>query len=166
MTLQDGRSPATIAGLITLGLLLALGLLIVLRWHRHRLLDQGPDWQLMLDDMEYFKKSIWRILQARGYDVQWARVFNDAIDHQPHEVVFALRHDGELVAALCGRWRIPITSEIVTRFEAALATTQARRGLIITTSYFSEPAHIAAHGHPVELVDGELLGRWMEEIWN
>ena len=163
MDIQDWRNLAIIASLFA-GLI-ALGLLVWRRWLRRRRLAQGPDWQLMLDDMEYFKQAVWRVLLARGYDVEWARVFIDPITHQPNEVVFALHHHGELVAALCGRWLFPITSEIITHFEAALATTQARHGLIITTSYFTDAAKEAARHHPVELVDGRHLAAWIKDIY-
>lgn len=79
--------------------------------------------------------------------------------------MFALTQRGELVAALCGRWVIPITSEVITRFQQALATTQAKRGMIVTTSYFTDAAKAAAIGLPVELYDREQLAEWITGIW-
>jgi hypothetical protein len=151
--------------LAAMAALTAIGLLIVLRLARQRRQAARPVWERMLADTPYFRQSVWRIFRARGYKVQWARVFNDPIERQPREVVFALTHRGELVAALCGRWVIPITSEIITRFDRALATTHARRGMIVTTSYFTDAAIDAARGRPVELLDGKQLAEWIEDIW-
>lgn len=163
MTPTDWRDVALVAsvfaGLIALGLLLVLGL------DRQRRLAARPDWDRMLADPEYFRQSVWRILRARGYQVKWARVFDDPIERQPREVVFALTQRGQLVAALCGRWVIPITSEVITRYHAALTTTQAQRGLIITMSWFTDAAREAARGFPVELHDGHDLADWIEDIW-
>lgn len=140
-------------------------LLFGLRWDRRRRALSRPDWQRMLADTTYFRNACWRIFRARGFEVQWARVFNDRIERQPREVVFALKHRGELVVALCGRWVIPITSEVITRYERALATTQARRGMIVTTSWFTDAAKAAAIGLPVELHDAHQLVEWMQAIW-
>jgi|SRR5579859_6927993 len=145
--------------------LTGIGLLIVLRWERKKRQAARPNWQRMMADTAYFRQSVWRIFRARGYKVKWARVFVDPIERQPREVVFALTYRGELVAALCGRWVIPITSEIITRFQEALGTTQAKRGMIVTTSYFTDAARAAAIGLPVELHDGKQLAEWMADIW-
>jgi Restriction endonuclease len=163
MTIEQWRGVAVVASIFA-GLL-ALGLLIVLRVDRQRRIAARPNWERMLADTRYFRESVWRIFRARGYKVQWARAFNDPIERQQREVVFALNYRGELVAALCGQWVIPITSEIITRFEKALATTQAQRGMIVTTSWFTDAAKEAARGLPVELHDGEQLTAWIQEIW-
>lgn len=163
MSFDELRIVAVVASVFT-GLI-AIGLLILLRWERKRRLAIRPDWARMLADTNYFKQSVWRIFRARGYKVQWARAIVDSIERQPREVVFALTQRGELVAALCGRWVIPITSEVITRFERALATTQAKRGLIVTTSYFTDAAKAAAVGLPVELCDGQQLAEWITDIW-
>jgi len=163
MTIEQWRDLAVLAS-VCAGLL-ALGLLFLLRWDWRRRLAVRPEWARMLADTNYFKQSVWRIFRARGYKVQWARTFIDPIERQPREVVFALTHRGELVAALCGRWVIPITSEVITRFDQALATTQAKRGMIVTTSVFTEAAKTAGIGLPVELYDGEQLAKWIGEIW-
>jgi len=142
-----------------------MGLLVLLRNQRQARMNARPNWARMLADTSYFKQSVWRVFRARGYQVQWAKVFTDPIERQQREVVFALTIRGELVAALCGRWVIPITSEIITRFEDALTTTQAHRGMIVTTSHFTDAAKAAAVGRPVELCDGDQLSEWIEDIW-
>jgi len=154
-----------VIALSTLAGIGAAGLLLLLRWDRRRRLAARPVWARMLAEPKYFQQSVWRIFRARGYQVQWARAFNDPIERQPREVVFALTQRGELVVALCGRWVIPITSEIVTRYRQALATTKASRGMIVTTSYFTDAAREAAHGLPVELHDGQQLAEWIRDIW-
>ncbi len=154
-----GLGATILAGLI------AFGLLILLRLDRRRRLATRPEWARMLADTDYFKQSVWRIFRARGYKVQWAKAFNDPIERQPRDVVFALTWRGELVVAVCGRWVIPITSDVITRFQEALATTQAKRGMIITTSVFTEAAKAAAIGLPVELHDRDQLAKWIGEIW-
>jgi hypothetical protein len=132
---------------------------------RRRRRKLRPEWARMLADTDYFHKSISRILAARGYQVERSWVITDPIERQAREVVLAVRRRGVPHAALCGRWVIPITSEVVARFEAALASTHARRGLIVTTSHFTEAAVQKAAGYPVELVDGEELKAWIREIW-
>jgi hypothetical protein len=137
---------------------------LVLDYRRKRRLAR-PDWQRMLADTPYFRQSMHRLFKARGYEiVQWWE-FRDPIERQVREVVFALRRRGHVYAALCGRWVIPITSEVIGRFEQALATTQARAGLIVTTSYFSDAARQRARGLPVELHDGDALQAWIGELW-
>lgn len=78
MTVDSWRS-VSVAASVMAGLI-ALGLLILLRWDRRRRLATQPDWAHMLADTNYFKQSVWRIFRARGYKVQWARVFNDPIE--------------------------------------------------------------------------------------
>jgi hypothetical protein len=136
---------------------------LVLDYRRKRRLAR-PDWQRMLAETPYFRQSMQRIFRARGYEIiQWWE-FRDPIERQVREVVFALRRRGQVYAALCGRWVIPITSEVITRFEQALATTQARAGLIVTTSFFSEAALARAKGLPVELHDSATLQGWIAEL--
>jgi hypothetical protein len=136
---------------------------LVQAWRRRR--RQRPDWGRMLADTDYFHRSLCRVFTARGYRVDRSWVVTDRIERQAREVVLALSRRGQPYAALCGRWVIPITSEIVTRFEAALAQTKAERGLIVTTSYFTEAAAQRAAGYPLELVDGDCLQRWIDDIW-
>lgn len=163
MRLDEWRTVAIVAS--ALAGLMALGLLILLGRERQRRLRARPVWARMLAEPRYFRDSIWRIFRARGYRVEWARVLRDPIDRQEHEVIFALRSRGELVLALCGRWVIPITSEVITRYQKALATTPASRGIILTTSHFTDAAREAARGLPIELHDAGELGAWIESIW-
>ncbi len=159
-------------GTQTVGLLLIAaaviglaGLVWLVADYRRKRQARRPNWQRMLADTPYFRQSMQRIFTARGYEVlQWWE-FRDPIERQVREVVFALRKRGHLYAALCGRWVIPITSEVITRFEKALKTTQAAAGLIVTTSYFSDAALERARGLPVELHDGDTLLGWIGELW-
>lgn len=154
-------------GLLLLGAagFAAAGLVsIVVAAGRRRQLAR-PDWPRMLADPDYFRQQLITIFKARGYKVLRWWAFNDPIERQPREVVFALQRGGQVYAALCGRWVIPITSEVVTRFEQALASTQASAGILLTTSHFSEAALDRARGLPVELHDGARLQEWIDEIW-
>lgn len=144
---------------------LAAGMLSMLSAARRRRQLARPDWPRMLADPDYFRQQLIKIFKARGYKVLRWWAFNDPIERQPREVVMALQRGGQVYAALCGRWVIPITSEVVTRFEQALATTQASAGILLTTSHFSEAALDRARGLPVELHDGEHLQAWIDEIW-
>jgi len=136
---------------------------VVIRARRRRKLR--PEWARMLADTDYFHRSLCRVLAARGYRIERSWIITDPIERQAREVVLALSRRGVPQAALCGRWVIPITSEIVSRFEQALARTQARQGLIITTSHFTDAARQKAAGYPVELVDGAALRAWIAEVW-
>jgi hypothetical protein len=158
--LRTGVALAWIGGS---GLALLWLYVLVQAWRRRR--RQRPAWPQMIADTDYFQSALCRIFTARGYCVDCSWVIVDRIERQEREVVLALSRRGVLHAALCGRWVIPITSEIVTRFEEALVTTQAKRGLIVTTSYFTDAALQRAAGYPVELVDGQKLQSWIEEIW-
>jgi restriction endonuclease Mrr len=91
----------------------------------------------------------------------------DPIERQQREVVPALSRRSVSHAALCGRWVISIAPEVVTRFEEALAQTPAQRGMIVTTSHFTDAARerAGATAYEVDLVDGDGLQRWIEEIW-
>lgn len=138
-------------------------LFVVVRARRRRKLR--PEWSRMLADTDYFHRSICRIFAGRGFRIDHSWVVTDPIERQEREVVLALSRRGVPHAALCGRWVIPITSEVVTRFERALTQTNAYQGLIVTTSHFTEAAQQRAAGYRVELVDGAGLRRWIEEIW-
>ena len=143
----------------------AAALLALLAWLRRRRELARPVWHSMLADTEYFQQSMVRVFQAKGYRVLRSWSVQDRIERQEREVVLALSKRGETHAALCGRWVIPITSEIVSRFENALAQTQARQGWIVTTSYFTPAAKAQAESYEVELVDGAALQKWITEIW-
>lgn len=145
--------------------LVALGLLLLLiREGRRRRQLARPDWNRMLADADYFRRSVMSLLQSRGYKVIRFGVFDDPLERQPREVVFALTRKGEIYAALAGRWVTPITSEMITRFEAGLKSTNAHAGLIIVTSYFSHAALERARGLPVELIDGDGMREWIQQI--
>ncbi len=163
MTNEVWRGVAIVAG--ALAALTAIGLLIILQRDRKQRALARPNWERMLAEPRYFRDSCWRIFRAQGYQIAWARGFPDPIERQEREVVFLLRWHGEMIVALCGRWVIPITSEIVTRYRAALATTPARRGMIVTTSWFTDAAKDAARGLPVELHDGQQLAVWIRDFW-
>jgi hypothetical protein len=148
-------------GLTGLGLLWLY--VIVQAWRRRH--SERPDWSRMRVDTDYFHASLVRIFHARGYRVDRSWVIEDRIERQQREVVLALSRRGVPHAALCGRWTIPITSEIVGRFEDALTRTKAQGGVIVTTSYFTDAAKQRAAGFTVELVDGKALQEWINEIW-
>jgi hypothetical protein len=119
----------------------------------------------MLNDIEYFRASMEAIFQARGYAVQGHWVHQDPLDETPREVVFALEKADTLYAALCVRWLLPVTSDVIGRFDKALATTQAHVGIIVTTSVYTDGALERARGLPVELYDRSHVQRWIAQAW-
>lgn len=155
-------------GLVALGLagLAALVLLLLLRELRRRSALARPAWPRMMAETPYFHRALQRVFRARGYRIEQTWPIRDPIERQTREIVFALvDRRGRRLAALCGRWVIPITSEVISRFENALATTRADAGLIVTTSEFTTAARERAAGRPVQLYDGADLRRWLFEIW-
>ena len=159
-----------IAELVLTGILVvALAVLIAWVWHLspglQLRLGGRPDWRLMLDDEDYFRQALARLFLSRGYLVRGDWVHHDPLDETPREVMFALERGGTRFAALCVRWIVPVTSDVIGRFEQSLPATQANVGMIVTTSIFTEGALERARGLPVELYDREHILKWIEQTW-
>jgi hypothetical protein len=156
---------------LVLGLILviALGVLAAWVWRMSpsmRLkLGRRPDWRFMLADLDYFRRALARLFAARGYAVQGDWVHQDPLDETPREVMFALERGGTRYAALCVRWIVPVTSEVIGRFEQSLPATRADIGMIVTTSIFTDGALERARGLRLELYDREHILQWIEQAW-
>jgi hypothetical protein len=154
---------------LTLILIVALGGLTVWVWRLsgglQLRLGRRPEWRLLLSDMDYFRRALARLFVARGYLMRGQWEHQDPLDETPREVLFALERGGTRYAALCLRWIVPVTSDVIGRFEASLPDTRANVGLIITTSVFTDGALERAHGLPIELVDREHLQAWIALAW-
>ena len=124
-----------------------------------------PEWRRMLGDVDYFQQAMGRLFLARGYLVKGPWVHQDPLDETPREVIFALERGGTRYAALCVRWIVPVTSEVIGRFEQSLPATHADIGLIATTSIFTEGALERARGCHIELYDRDQLQKWIELAW-
>jgi hypothetical protein len=150
-------------------LLVALGVLAlsVVRMSPGMQLRFGgrPDWRLMLGDVDYFQQAMAKLFAARGYAVHGLWVHQDPLDETPREVMFALERGGTRYAALCVRWIVPVTSDVIGRFEQSLPATQADIGMIATTSIFTDGALERARGLRVELYDREHLQKWIAFAW-
>jgi hypothetical protein len=165
---MDAATRIRLYGLVALALagLVAFGMLLLLAWYRRsRRQPTRPVWPRMLAETNYFRHAMARILLARGFTVVGWREIRDPIERQTREIIFTLQRGDQRYAALCGRWVIPITSEMIARFEKAMAATRTSGGLIVTTSYFSEAARTRAAGLPVELHDGAQLQQWIAQLW-
>ena len=156
---QRWLGPALLVVLALAVLALAVGLM------RRRRRMAVPEWPRLLADTEYFRRVLSVVLPVQGYVVGGYRTYQAPQEQAPREIVFSLRKDGRLYAALCVRWVIPVTSDIVGRFEQALAASKADEGLIVTTSVFTEAARERARGLPVALVDREGLEEWIAAVW-
>jgi hypothetical protein len=128
-------------------------------------LRRRPVWRRMLGDVEYFRASLEALFRAQGYAVHGHWVHQDPADETPREVVFALERQGTRYAALCVRWLVPVTSEVIGQFEKALTATQAHIGIIVTTSVYTQAAVDRAEGMPVELYDHTHVQRWIAQAW-
>lgn len=165
MTIIDSTAPPWFWPAVVIGVGLALLALLGLLLMRRRRSMAPPEWQRVLADTEYFRRVLSRVFPARGYQVTGYRLYQAPRDEQPRELVFALRKEGVLYAALCVRWIVPVTSDVVGRFEQALAASKAEQGLIVTTSLFTEAARERARGLPLALYDREDVGAWIGEVW-
>jgi hypothetical protein len=155
---------------LTFILVVALGGLAVWVWRlsagMQLRLGRRPEWRLMLADMDYFRRALARLFTARGYAVRGQWVHHDPLDETPREVMFALERSGTRYAALCVRWIVPVTSDVIGRFERSLPDTRADVGMIVTTSVFTDGALERARGLPIELVDRDHLRSWIELAWS
>lgn len=52
-----------------------------------------------------------------------------------------------------------VSANAVTRFAKTLQSSNANRGILVSTSYFTEPAHETANQEGIELMNGEELAR-------
>lgn len=134
----------------------------IIRARRQRV--KRPQWDRMLAETDYFRKAMYYIFKQRGYTVTGWATMKDATDREARELVFALRKQGVLYCAYCVRWVVPVTSDVIERFEKALSSTRARRGLMFTTSTYTPAAHDRAAGMPVELFMRDDLKRWIERL--
>ena len=139
--------------------------LMVILIRRAQDLRRRPVWRRMLGDVEYFRASLDALFRARGYAVHGHWVHQDPADETPREVVFALERKGTRYAALCVRWLVPVTSDVIGRFERALTATRAHIGIIVTTSVYTQAAVDRAEGMPVELYDHTHVQRWIAQTW-
>jgi HJR/Mrr/RecB family endonuclease len=146
-----GAALAGLAGAMALGM-------------RARARRRRPIWRRMLNEVDYFRQALAQLFAAQGYQVRGHWTHQDPLDETPREVVFALEKAGTLYAALCVRWLVPVTSEVIGRFDEALATTRAEVGIIVTTSVFTEGALQRARGRPVVLYDRTHVMKWIEEM--
>ena len=159
------------AGELALGFILvvALGGLTAWVWRMSpsmRLqLGRRPDWRFMMGDADYFRRGLTRLFTARGYAVRADWVHQDPLDETPREVIFALERGGTRYTALCVRWIVPVTSEVIGRFEQSLPATHADVGIIVTTSIFTDGALERARGLRMELYDREHIRKWIEQAW-
>jgi hypothetical protein len=122
-----------------------------------------PIWARLTHEPDYFQQVLARLFARQGYMVRGQWVHQDPADDAPREVVFALEKDGTLCAALCTRWIVPVTSDVVGRFERALAATCAPAGMIVTTSFFTAAARERARGLPVALYDRTHMQMWIAQ---
>lgn len=138
--------------------LILLALLPAARERRRR-----PRWPLMLVDMDYFRRTLERLFADHGFAIQGYWIHQGQQDETAREVVFALERGGTHYAALCVRWVVPVTSEVIAQFEQALSATGADMGVIVTTSIFTQGALERARGLPVELYDWAYIQNWIEQ---
>ncbi len=125
-----------------------------------------PDWQRLMVSTQYFQRVLHEIFEAEGFTVVRCVALTDVGERDPRELVFELHRGGDVFAALCGRWVIPITSEIVTRFQSALVVVKASGGMIVTTSYFSVSAvNRARQLGSLTLYDGAAVHGWIKQHW-
>lgn len=152
--------PVLLAALGLAALALLAGLVV-----RRRRRMAPPQWQRLVADTDYFCRVLGIVFPTQGYQVGGYRIFRDPLEEEAREVLYSLRKQGRLCAALCVRWIVPVTSDVVGRFEQALAVSHADEGLIVTTSRFTDAARERARGLPVTLYDRDDLSHWIEAVW-
>ncbi len=156
---------------LVLALILVAALAVLIAWvwrmtpDMQLRLGRRPEWRLMLADPEYFRRALARVFTARGYAVRGQWTHHDPLDEAPREVMFALERGDTRYAALCVRWIVPVTSDVIARFEQTLPATRANVGMIVTTSVFTDGALERARGLRLELYDREHLQKWIELAW-
>ena len=149
--------------LATAGAAMLLALAALMLRRRRRM--AAPAWQRLVADTDYFRRVLSLLFPAQGYQVTGYRIFRDPLEEEAREILYSLRKEGRLYAALCVRWIVPVTSDVISRFEQALAVSRADEGLLVTTSRFTDAARERARGLPVALYDQEDLGQWIEAVW-
>lgn len=157
-------SQLVLAGLIAFALiLLTTGTIAtIIRIRPQRI--KRPQWDRMLAETDYYRKAMHHLFRERGYKVTGWAVMKDATEREPRELVFSLRKRDVLYCAYCVRWMVPVTSDVIERFEKALGTTRAQRGLIVTTSTYTPAAFNRAEGLPVELFMRDDLRKWISQV--
>lgn len=102
-----------------------------------------------------FEGLIAKLFRRDGYRVsEQGRSGDEGID-------LVLHMGNSRDVAQCKRWRSGIGSPMVREFYGAYVHSGARHGFIITTASFSRSARAFAENKPITLVDGALLGKWL-----
>lgn len=115
----------------------------------------------MLAETDYYRQALSQLFRQRGYTVMGSWVMRDPQEREPREILFSLRKNSTVYAALCVRWVVPVTSDVIERFEGALAATRAETGMIVTTSTFTPAALERARGLPVQLFERRDVLEWI-----
>lgn len=106
-----------------------------------------------------FEEFILYMFEDRGYALQLTKHTGDeGID------IYGTSPQGEPVAFQCKRYKHSIGQPIVRDFFGAMIHSNAKRGFIVTTSYFTESARSWAQGKSIEFIDGGDLSQTITKI--
>lgn len=71
----------------------------------------------------------------------------------------------EKIVVQCKHWQKPVGVTPVRELRGVVAREKARRGILVTSSSYTEEALAEAKGQPLELIDGLKLLRLVQAIW-
>jgi HJR/Mrr/RecB family endonuclease len=111
-----------------------------------------------------FEELVADILRDLGLDVQLTKTTRDGgID-----IYAYLRHEvtNFMILVECKRWSLdnPVGIDVIQRLHGIQQTKSASKALIVTTSYFTEPAksEAALHNGLIDLKDYQSLKKWLQ----
>lgn len=112
----------------------------------------GMDWR-------QFEQLIGAMFRKRGYEVEESAAGPDGgIDLQ-------LVKDGEVFLVQCKHWRSQrVGVAVVRELYGVMAAQGAAGGYVVTAGSFTSEAERFASGRNLELVDGQLLDRWIAPL--
>ena len=98
-----------------------------------------------------FEEFIVSLFRELGYRVEITSGASDS------GIGLSLRKNNQSIAVECQRSDAPVGEPIVRNFYAALGSSGAQSGYLLTTSTFTSHAYSFAQGKPIQLVDLEAL---------
>lgn len=117
---------------------------------------------LLPGDLEQsdFDLLVGELYRRKGYEVQ----ISGGIGSDGGSDL-CLRKDDEIVLVQCrqwGNWKVSAPS--VQEFMETLGQGNANRGIFVTTGEYTDEARLLAQGQRIELVDGKLLNKMIEDV--
>jgi hypothetical protein len=109
----------------------------------------------------HFEQLVARLLAKKGYEVQLTPITQDG----GYNIIARSRPDAssppEETFVQCKKYRRPVGVSDITQLIGVLVLLGGERGALFTSSYFTKAAKQLALNQRIDLVDGQMLSKWL-----